>query len=78
MFTGPSSRVATDTFSVENLLSRRREFVDRVQAGIRRIAVAAQLNGLHLCDLLRQRLLRCEDLVDLFVARIRYVCQPTS
>jgi hypothetical protein len=56
VFTSPCSSVATDTFGIEDLLRRCHEFVDCVQAGVCRLTVAAQLHGLYLSYLFRQRL----------------------
>ncbi|WP_374023619.1 hypothetical protein [Mycobacterium sp. HNNTM2301] len=54
IFTRPCPCVATNSFSVENFLSCRDEFVARHKARIRGIAVATQLDGLYLHDLLGQ------------------------
>ncbi|WP_369829878.1 hypothetical protein [Mycobacterium sp. ACS4054] len=78
LFTRPRACVAANAFGIKNLLSRRHKFVARRRACIRGVTVAAQLNGLDLCDLLGKRLFRGENLIYLSVARIRNVCQSTS
>ncbi|WP_250160739.1 hypothetical protein [Mycobacterium senriense] len=52
----PAPGVATDAFSIENLLRRRHHLVGRVPTGIRGVGVAARLNSLDFNQLLRRQL----------------------
>ncbi|OBH77007.1 hypothetical protein A5681_08315 [Mycobacterium scrofulaceum] len=52
VFTSPGSGITTNALGVKNFLSRRHEFVARIHACVRGIAVATQLNSLYLRDLL--------------------------
>nr|WP_155770951.1 hypothetical protein [Mycobacterium colombiense] len=74
----PASGVTTNSLCIENLLRRRHHLVGRVTTGIRGVGVAACLNSLYFCQLLRRQLFRCENVIDLFVARVCYVRQATS
>ncbi|WP_368664941.1 hypothetical protein [Mycobacterium sp. E3298] len=78
LFTRPRSRVAANAVCVKNFLSRRHKFVARHHARVGGITVATELYSLHLCNLLRQRLLRGENLIDLMIARIRNIGQSAS
>jgi hypothetical protein len=45
--TRPRSGVATNTFSIEDLLGRRHHLVDRVPTRVRGIGIAACLDSLY-------------------------------
>ncbi|OSC26135.1 hypothetical protein B8W69_17055 [Mycobacterium vulneris] len=52
----PAPGVTTNAFSIENLLRSCHHLVGRVPTGIRGVGVAASLNSLYFCQLLRRRL----------------------
>ncbi|OBG64670.1 hypothetical protein A5704_13475 [Mycobacterium sp. E735] len=78
VLTGPCPGVSTNSFNIENFLGGCHEFVARSHARVRSIAVATQLDGLYLQDLLGQWLFRGENLIDLVISRICYVGQSAS
>ncbi|WP_347876653.1 hypothetical protein [Mycobacterium paraffinicum] len=78
VLTSPCSGVSTNSFNIKNFLGGCQEFVARSHARVRSIAVATQLDGLYLQDLLGQWLFRGENLIDLVISRICYVGQSAS
>jgi hypothetical protein len=54
-------------------LCRRHHLVDSVTASVRSVGIATRLDRLDFSQLLRRRLFRGKDIVDLLIACIRYI-----
>ncbi|WP_237071995.1 hypothetical protein [Mycobacterium avium] len=73
----PAAGVSTNTVSIENLLRRAHHLVDGVAARVCGVGIAPHLDSLDFYYLLRQRLFRRKNVIDLFIAGVRYIRQTT-
>ncbi|MCV7124355.1 hypothetical protein [Mycobacterium lacus] len=72
----PRTSIATDIFSFEDLLGTCHDLVDGVPGCVCRISVAPRLDRLYFRYLLRQRLVRRNNVVDFFVSFFCNFDQP--